>query len=140
MDENKKPDKLAEIFNLPSMMKEKTEVIVPESTVNDDFEYARKNLVELIELGKIGVQDAADVANQAQHPRSYEALSTLLGTVLNANEQLLKLRETKTKLETIPGPQTVHNTLVINSNDMMEKIREARQNKKIIDGGNQEGV
>ncbi len=137
MDENeKKPDPLSEIFNLPSIEREKN-VITVNSTIEDDFEFARKNLIDIIQSGKDSLMNLSDIADQSQHPRAFETLSLLMNTVIDAQEKLLKLRKTKHELtgEGQAGPQTINNTLVISSAEMLERIQAARDLKK-NDGSN----
>lgn len=132
MDENeKKPDPLSEIFNLPAVEREK-KVVTINSTTEDDFEFARQNLIDIIQSGKDSLMNLSDIADQSQHPRAFETLSLLMNTVIDAQEKLLKLRKTKQDLtgEGQPGPQTINNTLVISSSEMLERIQAAKNYKK----------
>src|SRR6476659_2703385 len=61
--------------------------------VEDDFEAARKNLLEIIESGKESIAQLALLADQSQNDKYYAALSSLMKTVVDANEKHLKLQE-----------------------------------------------
>lgn len=126
----KKPDHLADIFGIPSLVSPPRQEVEIQSTTDDDFEYVRKNMIEIIEIGKVSLENAADVADQAQHPRNYESVSQLMSTVVEAQKKLLELRELRNKLEGVV-PQTINNNLIVTSDDMMEKIRQARAAKKL---------
>ena len=69
-----------------------------DSTVQDDFEYARENLMDVIGKGQEALFDLMDVARQSQHPRAYEVLSNLMNTMVGASKDLLELQAKKKKL------------------------------------------
>ncbi len=131
MEKKANNQSLSEIFNIPSLESKKTEVAEIDSTTDADFEFARQNLIEIITAGKDSLSDLSDLAAQSQHPRFFETLSLLMNTMLDAQERLLKLRKAKQDLNgSTTNPQTINNTLVISSAEMLEKIKEAK-NKTI---------
>jgi hypothetical protein len=68
----------------------------PESKeFSTDLDYARKNILELIENGQKGLENMIDIADQSQHPRAYEVLSTYLKTLADLNKSLLDVSEKK---------------------------------------------
>jgi hypothetical protein len=87
-----------------------------DSTVQDDFDYARENLMDVIGKGQEALFDLMDVARQSQHPRAYEVLSTLMNTMVGASKDLLELQAQKKKLlDTKPEAnieQVTHNLFV----------------------------
>jgi len=96
--------------------------------VEDDFDYARKNLYDVIGKSQEALEDMIDVARQSQHPRSYEVLNQMLKTVADISKDLVELQKKKNEL--VPKsaePQTVHNNLFVGTTaDLAKMIEEAR--------------
>jgi hypothetical protein len=102
-----------------------------DSTVQDDFDYARENLMDVIGKGQEALFDLMDVARQSQHPRAYEVLSTMMNTLVGANKDLLELQGKKKKLlETDPNAnsQQVTNNLFVGSTAELQKMLDQRRN------------
>jgi len=103
-----------------------------DSTVQDDFDYARENLIDVIGKGQEALFDLMDVARQSQHPRAYEVLSTLMNTMVGASKDLLELQAKKKKLmEEDPSANTqqVTNNLFVGSTMELQKMLDQRKNK-----------
>ena len=66
--------------------------------VEADFDYARENMMEVINKGQEALFDLMDVARQSQHPRAYEVLATMMNTMVGASKDLLDLQAKKKKL------------------------------------------
>ena len=60
--------------------------------IDTDFEYARGNLISVIEKGNEALTGILDVASISQHPRAYEVYGTLLKNMVDANKELLAWR------------------------------------------------
>ena len=65
----------------------------------DDYEYARSNLVDFIEKGKIAVDEALRIMQMTEHPRSVEVLSGLIKNMADINKQLLDLKKANKELK-----------------------------------------
>ena len=91
--------------------------------VEDDFEYARGNLISAIEKGQEALTGILDVASMSQNPRSYEVVATLLKTVADANKDLLELQNRKMDLTGVgPNPTTVNNNLFVGSTAELQQL------------------
>lgn len=91
--------------------------------VTDDFEYARGNMIAVIEKGQEALTNMLDVAGQSQHPRAYEVIATLVKTVADANKDLLELQKRKKDLTGIgPAPTTVNNNLFVGSTAELQQL------------------
>ena len=102
-----------------------------DSTVQDDFEYARENLMDVIGKGQEALFDLMDVARQSQHPRAYEVLSNLMNTMVGASKDLLELQAKKKKLleaEQEANNQKVTNNLFVGSTAELQKMLDQRRN------------
>ena len=93
----------------------------------DDFEYARGNMIAVIEKGQEALSGILDVATMSQHPRSYEVVATLVKAVADANKDLLDLSKKRKDLEKVEsgGPQTVNNNLYLGSTaDLLKLLKD----------------
>jgi hypothetical protein len=95
---------------------------VPIDKTETDFEYARGNLINIIEKGNEALDGILDVAGMSQHPRSYEVVATLLNSLAAANKDLLELSKRKKELTDESSPKTVNNNLFIGSTAELQKI------------------
>ncbi len=115
-------DKLLNIAsgeNLPAVIEKKIN-----TQVSDDFEYARENMMEVINKGQEALFDLMDVAKQSQHPRAYEVLATMMSTMVGASKDLLDLQAKKKKImedDPSASPQQVTNNLFVGSTAELQK-------------------
>ena len=92
------------------------------STVSGDFDYARGNMVNILEKGNEALSDMLEFAQRSQHPRGYEVVATLIKTLAETNKDLLELSKKKQELEGEKGPSTVHNNLFVGSSAELLKM------------------
>ena len=95
---------------------EKQEIITSTKSTDDlvekDFDYVRNNLYSTIEQGTLALEEIVNVAQQSQHPRAYEVVSTLINSLTNANKDLLNISKLKKELVKKEEETTqVNNTL-----------------------------
>ena len=119
-----KDDPLARTFDLAPL--EISNQVVPfndNKKINDDFEFARANLIAAIDKGQEALSGILDVATMSQHPRSYEVVATLVKAVSDANKDLLELQKRHKELTDEPtGPSTVNNNLFVGSTAELQKL------------------
>ncbi len=119
-----KDDPLARTFDLAPI--EIANQVVPYNTnkkINDDFEFARANLIAAIDKGQEALSGILDVATMSQHPRSYEVVATLVKAVSDANKDLLELQKRHKELTDEPtGPSTINNNLFVGSTAELQKL------------------
>lgn len=125
-------EKLNKILNIDPA---DPDITVPREPMNkeveNDFQYARENLMDVIEKGQEALFDMMDVARQSQHPRAYEVISTLMTTLVGANKDLLDLQSKKKKLLEIDpnaNTQQVTNNLFVGSTAELQKMLDQRRN------------
>lgn len=105
--------------NLPAVIEKRTT-----TQVDADFEFARENMMDVINKGQEALFDLIDVARQSQHPRAYEVLATMMNTMVGASKDLLDLQAKKKKImEDDPNasPQQVTNNLFVGSTAELQK-------------------
>ena len=75
-------DKIAQSLGLNPIEKEmQGQVIVtssPNNTTEVDFDYARGQMLNVIEKGQEALDGILDIAQRSQQPRSYEVVSDLI--------------------------------------------------------------
>lgn len=107
-------DGLAEAFEVETSntypVVEATEypvVSASETEKEEDLQYVRANLYDLIEKGSSAATNALAVANESQHPRAYEVAGNLIKSVADLTDKLVSLQ--KAKLELNPEQETKTN-------------------------------
>jgi len=127
----KKPieEKLNDIFDI--VPKENQEIIVKETidisenyTIEDDYEYARKNLRILIDNGKDAMDNLTFLAKEGESPRAYEVIGQLIKTLAETNKDLLNLAKTKKDIQQEKEEKTSHvtNALFVGSTTELQKL------------------
>jgi hypothetical protein len=115
-------DEISKALNLPPL-NDKVEVLDRGPTVEDDFEYARGNMLNIIEKGNEALDGILQVAGMSQHPRSYEVAANLIKTMAETNKDLLELTKKKKEiLKDEAKPTTVHNNLFVGSTAELQKL------------------
>jgi hypothetical protein len=91
---------------------------------NNDYEYARRNLYDVIEKGSNALEDIMDIAKQSESPRAFEVVTNLIKTMVDANKDLLELAKKQKELnkEDDTGPSTVNNNLFVGSSAELLKM------------------
>ena len=116
-------DKIAEAFGVAPL---DAEVVQPLAVINSsvevDYEYARGNMLNVIEKGREALDGILDLAQRSQQPRSYEVVSDLIRTLSQTNKDLLELAKQKKDLEAAEGPKTVNNNLFVGSTAELLKL------------------
>lgn len=98
-------ENLSELLDIhPIDLEEKpttTEIVDVQSvdnSVEDDTNFARQNIRELIDKGSGAINELASVARDSQHPRAYEVMATLLKNLSDMNKDLLEIQKRKKDL------------------------------------------
>lgn len=93
-------EKLSEALQIePIELLPKTEVIEVKDEVNDDAEFARQNLRDLIEKGSDAADHIIAVAKQSDHPRAFEVVAGMLKNLSDMNKDLLEIQKRKQDLQ-----------------------------------------
>ena len=126
-------DKIAETLDL-TPVDNKTEVVKVEPAedqkLENDFQYARENLYNIIERGTDALNGIVDLANQSQHPRSFEVVADLVRTLSGANKDLLDIQKKMRDLDPDKHkPQKVENNLFISSTKELTDLLEGGARK-----------
>lgn len=133
-------DKIAKALDLtPQVIEGTVEKAKPEvdPKLDTDFQYARENLYNIIERGTDALNGIVDLANQSQHPRSFEVVADLVRTLSTANKDLLDLQKKMKDLqpEEQKNQKVTNNLFVGSTKDLTDLIEGgARKIKPKKDG------
>ena len=107
------------------------EVIEVKDPVEDDAEFARQNLRDLIEKGNDAADHIISVAKQSDHPRAFEVVAGMLKNLSDMNKDLLEIQKRKQDLQ----PKVTNNTQNINVDKAVfvgstaELLKQLKENK-----------
>ena len=95
---------------------------------NNDYEYARRNLYDIIEKGQDALEHIVDIAKQSESARAFEVAANLIKTMAETNKDLLSLAKSKKELErddAAPEKQVTNNNLFVGSSaDLLKMIKD----------------
>lgn len=130
-------DPLSKAFGLEPMdgkLKPNGKIMIPDP--NDDYEYSRQSIIDILEQGSMYMKQFGEVALSAQEPRHFEVLNNMMNTLIDGHVKLIDLKaadnnikERIAKNEQANQPN-VQNNLVIGSTDDMIEMLEAMEERK----------
>jgi len=99
---NKLNKNLSEALELDPIDPKITEVLPAQlsktEVIEDDSNFARQNIRDLIEKGNIAIDNLLHVAKESEHPRAYEVAAGLIKTIADANKDLLDVQKKRQDL------------------------------------------
>jgi len=128
-------EKLNDIFEIvpaQEVVTNQVTVVTENETVEDDYEYARKNLRTLIDNGKDVMENLTFLAKEGESPRAYEVIGQMIKTLADTNKDLLNLAKQKKDLqqkkdEETQSPTHVTNALFVGSTAELQKLLNNKQ-------------
>jgi len=90
-------EKEEEMENLP-VVESKNEIAPIEQAAEEDTEFARDNIKNLINKGSIALDNLLQVARESEHPRAYEVAATMIKNLSDSNKDLLDLQKKRKDL------------------------------------------
>ena len=115
-----------------------------EEDKDNDYEFARETLYDMICKGREGVEEMLEVAKQSEHPRAYEVLSKLLKDTSDVSNQLMQLHKQVKEIEkddtpALPKSETTNNVFIGSTTDLQRMLKNMNSEKDItpdaIDSG-----
>ena len=93
-------EKLSEVLDVEPIdfTEHKTEIVEVKTPIEDDAEFARTNIRDLISKGNSAVDNLLLVANASEHPRAYEVAAGLIKNLADLNKDLLEIQKRKKDL------------------------------------------
>jgi hypothetical protein len=89
--------KLSEVLDIEPIEIEPAPIVVVDTT-EDDAEFARKNIRNLIEKGNVAMDNLLHVAKESEHPRAYEVAAGMIKNLSDLNKDLLEIQKRKKDL------------------------------------------
>ena len=117
-------NKMGKILNIEPTAQE---VLSPDNSnkdVEDDYDYARRNLRDLIDSGMGDLDRVMEIARQSESPRAFEVATNLLKTLTDTNKDLLELAKKKKDLtqEREKAQTVTNNALFVGSTADLQKL------------------
>lgn len=103
-----------ELIIEPSKLKQRLEDI--SNFDGKEYEVARDNLIDLMKVGADALSEMQALANQTQHARTYEVMTNLLSTMINAQREMMELKQIDSKLKEQSGEQSPTDGKTVNNN------------------------
>ena len=109
-----------------------------EQDKDNDYEYTRETLYDLIEKGREGIEEMIEVARQSEHPRAYEVLATLIKDTAATSEKLMDLHR---KIQTLdqmmlPPPEqkgnTTNNLFIGSTTELQRMLKNLNREEKEV--------
>ena len=118
-------EKLSEALEIqPLEFKQSTEIVEIKDVVDDDAEFARQNIRDLIVKGNDAASHIVEIAKQSEHPRAFEVVGNMIKQLADVNQQLLDLHKQQADVGRIQKTETktVNNNVFIGSTNELNKI------------------
>lgn len=76
-----------------------------DSNVDDDFEFSRQTYYDLINKGKQAIDKMLEIAEDTEHPRSFEVLGNMIKQISDVNDKLMDVNKKRQDIrKTAKGP------------------------------------
>lgn len=125
-------EKLSEALEIqPLEIKPSTEIVEVKDVVEDDAEFARQNIRDLIVKGNDAASHIVEIAKQSEHPRAFEVAAGMLKNLSDMNKDLLEIQKRKQDLQ----PKVTNNTQNLNIDKAVfvgstaELLKQLKENK-----------
>jgi hypothetical protein len=125
-------EKLSEALEIqPLEIKQSTEIVEIKDVVEDDAEFARQNIRDLIVKGNDAASHIVEIAKQSEHPRAFEVAAGMLKNLSDMNKDLLEIQKRKQDLQ----PKVTNNTQNLNIDKAVfvgstaELLKQLKENK-----------
>lgn len=92
-------------------------VIVETSKADDDIEFARGNLKQLMGIAQDAIGEAMNLAINSETPRAYEVITGLINAASDLNSKLITSHQTQQKMKqdangTPASPSVTNNSII----------------------------
>ena len=123
-------DKLDKTFDIDSAIEKvedtSTEIkkLSDNKDLQNDYEYSRGQLYNLVEKGQEAINGILDVAQNSDHPRAYEVAGNLIKNVADITDKLVDLQGKMKDInqETKKTTNNVTNAMFVGSTSELQKM------------------
>jgi hypothetical protein len=125
-------ESLDNFFNIAQPNKGPT--AIEQVSPDKDFDYAKRNMYDIIEKSKVALDGIMKVASEGDSPRAYEVVTQMLKTMSEINKDLIDLEKIKNEANKTTIKTTTNNSFFIGStSDLQDLINPERSKKKALD-------
>lgn len=125
-------ESLDNFFNIEQPNKGLT--AIEQVSPDKDFDYAKRNMYDIIEKSKVALDGIMKVATEGDSPRAYEVVTQMLKTMSEINKDLIDLEKIKNETNKTTIKSTTNNSFFIGStSDLQDLINPDRSKKKALD-------
>jgi hypothetical protein len=96
---NKLNQTLSEVLDVEPIDYPTTEIVKAKTPSEDDADFARTNIRDLISKGNTAIDNLLQVATASEHPRAYEVAAGLIKNLADLNKDLLEIQKRKRDLD-----------------------------------------
>jgi 5-bromo-4-chloroindolyl phosphate hydrolysis protein len=90
---------------------------------DEDYEYVRNNLQEIIETGGTALQGIVELAEGSDHPRAYEVVGQIMRQLAETNKDLIELQKDMKKIKDEESTKKVtQNAIFMGSTAELQKF------------------
>lgn len=123
-------DSIATALDLTPLEPTKKELIAVKS--DDDYQTAKGNMHNVIDVGTRAMTDLADMAQQSQDPRVYRVLTELISAMTTANKELMEIKSKEVEIrhkeeKANDSPTTVNQNLFVGSTAELLKLMQKKE-------------
>lgn len=122
--------------HLPPEHKAPPVPVIKPNDIQDDYEFSRNTLKDLINTGMSSLDALAELARESEHPRAFEVLSKSIKDIGDVTDKLMSLqkatKELATEKESAEAKTVTNNNLFVGSTTDLQRMLIDSQ-KKIID-------
>lgn len=124
-------DSIATALDLTPLEPTKKELIAVKS--DDDYQTAKGNMHNVIDVGTRAMTDLADMAQQSQDPRVYRVLTELISAMTTANKELMEIKSKEVEIrhkeeKANDSPTTVNQNLFVSTADLLKLMNQNNGN------------
>lgn len=110
--------------------------------IDDDYEFTRGKLKDLIDQGSDAFEMMVEVAKESEHPRAYEVLSGMMKNIADISEKLIDINKKKKEIqyigknpkrEALPEGSTTNNIMFVGDTKDLQKAIIEQQNTIDVD-------
>jgi len=95
---NKLNQTLSEVLDVEPIDSKPMTQLIAINNIDDDAEFARQNIRDLIQKGNDAVEGILHVAKESEHPRAYEVAANLIKNLSDLNKDLMEIQKRKRDL------------------------------------------
>jgi len=134
--ENNIPSEMKRNMELQPLKKEPTQERLVSET-EEDYEMAREQIKSLIDTSSEAIEQMHNLAADAEHPRAFEVLGTLIKQTAEMNGQLLDLQKQRKALikdENKASSTTTNNSIFVGTTtDLQNLLKDDGDDDDIIE-------